>query len=172
MANTKNATVGSALIQVRAMDEDVGLNGAIRYRLKADPAGHWKTFELQPLSGILELRLPLDRKRQKIYDVSLKKQFLVTQKCLKYGITFTPPTHLSTRTYGWPHLHRLTLISQTYFYQLSVLLRIPQPQCLVDPNFHPCSKSLLEGRGRQFRWLGPLPEFCRRAEPYAQFRLV
>ncbi|CAH0553770.1 unnamed protein product [Brassicogethes aeneus] len=68
----ENATVGSALIQVRAMDEDVGLNGAIRYRLKADPAGHWKTFELQPLSGILELRLPLDRKRQKIYDIRIE----------------------------------------------------------------------------------------------------
>lgn len=49
----------------------MGPNGAIRYRLKTDPAGHWKTFELQPLSGILELRLPLDRKKQKIYDVNM-----------------------------------------------------------------------------------------------------
>lgn len=53
------------------MDEDVGSNGIIRYRLKADPAGHFKTFHLQPVSGILELRLPLNRKQQKIYDVSV-----------------------------------------------------------------------------------------------------
>lgn len=68
--SVKNATVGSALVQVVAVDEDIGLNGAVRYRLKADPSGHWKYFDLQPVSGILELRLPLDRKKQKIYDVS------------------------------------------------------------------------------------------------------
>lgn len=58
------------MIQIIATDEDVGLNGAVRYRLKNDPAGHWKTFELQPVSGILELRLPLNKKKQKIYDVN------------------------------------------------------------------------------------------------------
>lgn len=65
----QNATVGSALIQILATDEDVGPNGAVRYRLKADPAGHWKYFDLQPVSGILELRLPLNRNKQKVYDV-------------------------------------------------------------------------------------------------------
>ncbi|KAJ8911026.1 hypothetical protein NQ315_016595 [Exocentrus adspersus] len=68
----ENATVGSALIQVVATDEDVGPNGIIRYRLKADPAGHWKFFNLQPVSGILELRLPLNRKKQKIYDIRIE----------------------------------------------------------------------------------------------------
>ncbi|XP_023311794.1 cadherin-23 [Anoplophora glabripennis] len=68
----ENATVGSALIQILATDEDVGPNGAIRYRLKADPAGHWKFFHLQPVSGILELRLPLNRKKQKIYDIRIE----------------------------------------------------------------------------------------------------
>ncbi|CAG9863718.1 unnamed protein product [Phyllotreta striolata] len=68
----ENATVGSALIQIIASDEDVSSNGAVRYRLKADPAGHWKFFELQPISGILELRLPLDRKKQKIYDIRIE----------------------------------------------------------------------------------------------------
>ncbi|KAF5304330.1 hypothetical protein FQA39_LY09709 [Lamprigera yunnana] len=67
----ENATVGSALTQIVAVDEDVGGNGAIRYRLKVDPAGHWKTFSLQPVSGILELRLPLNRQKQKIYDVRI-----------------------------------------------------------------------------------------------------
>lgn len=56
-----------------ATDEDVGPNGDVRYRLKADPAGHWRAFNLQPVSGILELRLPLSRKKQKIYDVRISK---------------------------------------------------------------------------------------------------
>lgn len=56
-------------MQIIATDADVGRNGAIRYKLKADPAGHYKTFEIQPVSGVLELRLPLNRRRQKIYDV-------------------------------------------------------------------------------------------------------
>ncbi|XP_060525001.1 cadherin-23 isoform X2 [Cylas formicarius] len=68
----ENATIGSALIQIKATDEDFGPNGAVRYRLKSDPAGHWKTFELQPVSGILELKLPLDRDVQKIYDLRIE----------------------------------------------------------------------------------------------------
>ncbi|XP_030761227.1 cadherin-23-like, partial [Sitophilus oryzae] len=68
----ENATVGSALVQIIATDEDVGRNGAVRYKLKTDPAGHWRTFTLQPVSGILELRLPLDRKKQKIFDIRVE----------------------------------------------------------------------------------------------------
>ncbi|KAI4457764.1 fat atypical cadherin-related [Holotrichia oblita] len=68
----ENATIGSALVQILATDEDVGSNGMVRYRLKADPAGHWKTFNLQPVSGILELRLPLNRAKQKIYDIRIE----------------------------------------------------------------------------------------------------
>lgn len=61
-------------MQVIATDADVGLNGAVRYRLRTDPAGHWKHFNLQPVSGVLELRLPLNRKKQKIYDVRRQNQ--------------------------------------------------------------------------------------------------
>ncbi|KRT78307.1 Cadherin, partial [Oryctes borbonicus] len=68
----ENATVGSALVQIIATDEDVGSNGLVRYRLKTDPAGHWKNFNLQPVSGILELRLPLNRAKQKIYDIRIE----------------------------------------------------------------------------------------------------
>lgn len=58
-------------MQVSAEDDDVGSNGAVRYRLKPDPAGHWRAFNLQPVSGVLELRQPLNRTKQKIFDVSL-----------------------------------------------------------------------------------------------------
>nr|XP_023023050.1 cadherin-23 [Leptinotarsa decemlineata] len=85
----ENATVGSALIQIEAKDEDSGLNGAVRYRLKADPGGHWKFFELQPVSGILELRLPLDRKKQKIYDIRIEAYDLGVPTALSSDLDLT-----------------------------------------------------------------------------------
>ncbi|VEN38018.1 unnamed protein product, partial [Callosobruchus maculatus] len=89
MGLKNNATIGSALIQVIATDEDIGQNGAVRYRLKADPAGHWKFFELQPVSGILELRLPLDRKKQKIYDIRIEAYDLGTPTSLSSDLDLT-----------------------------------------------------------------------------------
>lgn len=87
------------MVQIIATDDDVGLNGAVRYRLKADPAGHWKTFNLQPVSGILELRLPLNRDKQKIYDVSrndtsllgivLNHEVLDSYRSLRFGNTYS-----------------------------------------------------------------------------------
>ncbi|CAG9764226.1 unnamed protein product [Ceutorhynchus assimilis] len=68
----ENATVGSALAQIVALDEDIGQNSVIKFRLKADPAGHWKTFNLHTDSGILELALPLNRKTQKFYDIRIE----------------------------------------------------------------------------------------------------
>ncbi|KAL3277671.1 hypothetical protein HHI36_013017 [Cryptolaemus montrouzieri] len=85
----ENATVGSALIQIVATDADVGLNGAVRYRLKADPAGHWKTFNLQPVSGILELRLPLNRQKQKIFDIRIEAYDLGTPTALSSDLDLT-----------------------------------------------------------------------------------
>ncbi|KAK9884479.1 hypothetical protein WA026_007322 [Henosepilachna vigintioctopunctata] len=85
----ENATVGSALIQVVATDPDVGFNGAVRYRLKSDPAGHWKTFNLQPVSGILELRLPLAREKQKIFDIRIETYDLGTPTSLSSELDLT-----------------------------------------------------------------------------------
>ncbi|KAH0999096.1 hypothetical protein HUJ04_003323, partial [Dendroctonus ponderosae] len=68
----ENATVGSPLLQIVTTDEDVGPNGAVRYRHKADPAGHWRAFNLHPTSGILELRWPINRKKQKIFDLTTR----------------------------------------------------------------------------------------------------
>ncbi|XP_044756938.1 cadherin-23 [Coccinella septempunctata] len=85
----ENATVGSALIQIVATDADIGLNGAVRYKLKADPGGHWKTFNLQPVSGILELRLPLNRDKQKIYDIRIEAYDLGTPTPLSSDLDLT-----------------------------------------------------------------------------------
>lgn len=66
----QNATLGSTVIQVEAVDEDIGPNGAVRYRLKQDLSGDWRTFTIDDVSGIIQLRQPLDRERQKTYQVS------------------------------------------------------------------------------------------------------
>ncbi|XP_046405905.1 cadherin-23 [Ischnura elegans] len=68
----ENATVGSTVIQVQALDKDIGLNGEVRYRLKQDPMGHWKTFRIDDVTGVITLKHPLDRERQKMYEVRVE----------------------------------------------------------------------------------------------------
>lgn len=66
----QNATVGSLVIQVRATDEDIGINGAVRYRIIKDALGDWQTFSIDEITGAVLLQKPLDRERQKIYEVT------------------------------------------------------------------------------------------------------
>lgn len=66
----QNATLGSTVIQVEAFDEDIGPNGAVRYRLRQDLSGDWRTFTIDDTTGIIQLRQPLDRERQKTYQVT------------------------------------------------------------------------------------------------------
>jgi cadherin 23 len=64
------------VIEVHAVDDDIGANGAVRYRLKQDPLGHWRTFEIDHVTGLIELKELLDRERQKIYEVCYLYQWL------------------------------------------------------------------------------------------------
>jgi hypothetical protein len=66
----QNATVGQSIAQVNARDEDVGLNALVKYRLKPDLFGNYKTFSVDENSGLITLRTPLDREKQKLYEVS------------------------------------------------------------------------------------------------------
>lgn len=67
----ENITIGSLVLQVLATDDDVGLNALIKYRLKPDPLGSYKLFELDSESGNLYIKQPLDRNKQKIHEVHL-----------------------------------------------------------------------------------------------------
>lgn len=67
----QNATIGQAITQVYAKDEDVGLNALVKYRLKPDLFGNYKTFSINETNGMLSLKIPLDRERQKLYEVFL-----------------------------------------------------------------------------------------------------
>ena len=54
---------------VSAVDEDVGLNSRIRYMIRPDPVGHHKWFRVDNVTGVLTLGRPLDREKQKFYQV-------------------------------------------------------------------------------------------------------
>lgn len=62
------------IMQVYATDDDVGLNALVRYRLKPDPMGSYKTFEIDPDSGMIFLREPLDREKQRLYEVCTRSK--------------------------------------------------------------------------------------------------
>ncbi|XP_055586421.1 cadherin-23 [Uranotaenia lowii] len=68
----ENATVGTNIVQVIAKDYDIGPNAAVRYRFKADPLGNYKSFLVDEFSGIISLKLPLDRERQKIHELRVE----------------------------------------------------------------------------------------------------
>ena len=44
----------------------LGSNGAVRYRIRKDPLGNYRTFKIDPVSGIISLAQGLDRERQKV----------------------------------------------------------------------------------------------------------
>ena len=61
--------MGSTIVQVEAQDADSGPNGDVHFRLKQDLAGHWRTFQIDERTGVVSLKLPLDRETQKLYEV-------------------------------------------------------------------------------------------------------
>lgn len=72
-------TVGTSIIQIEAKDADTGPNGDVHYRLKQDLAGHWRTFHIDDTTGIISLKLPLDRETQKLYEV-IQITFFIKKK--------------------------------------------------------------------------------------------
>lgn len=62
-------TIGSPVISVKAIDDDVGQNAEIRYRFKQDLMGDWKTFSVDDVTGLITLKKPLNKEIQKIYQV-------------------------------------------------------------------------------------------------------
>ncbi|CAH0391322.1 unnamed protein product [Bemisia tabaci] len=68
----ENATEGSSVIRVEATDDDVGLNAEVRYRLKHDLSGDYRTFAINDTTGQITLRLPLNREKQKIYQIRVE----------------------------------------------------------------------------------------------------
>lgn len=68
----ENATLGTEVITVRAVDTDIGSNGLVRYTIRKDPLGNHNTFTIDPVTGVITLTKPLDRERQKIYELRVE----------------------------------------------------------------------------------------------------
>lgn len=59
-------------MQVIAKDDDVGQNALIRYRLKHDLFGNYKTFSIDENTGFVKLNQVLDREKQKLYEIRVE----------------------------------------------------------------------------------------------------
>lgn len=63
-------TIGSSVISVKAIDDDIGQNAEIRYRFKQDLMGDWKTFSVNEITGLITLKKTLNKEIQKLYQVN------------------------------------------------------------------------------------------------------
>ncbi|CAH4029361.1 unnamed protein product [Pieris brassicae] len=63
----ENATIGTIVVTVKAIDSDIGPNGAVRYRMRRDPS-----FSIHPSTGYLKTVLPLDRDKQSVYQLRIE----------------------------------------------------------------------------------------------------
>ncbi|XP_049868235.1 cadherin-23 [Pectinophora gossypiella] len=68
----ENATVGTTVVEVRAIDADIGANGAVRYRVRRDAAGAWRAFSVHATSGALRTARTLDRDIQAVYQLRIE----------------------------------------------------------------------------------------------------
>lgn len=58
------------MYEVYATDQDEGLNGAVRYSfLKSTGNRDWEYFTIDPISGLIQTALRLDRETQAVYSV-------------------------------------------------------------------------------------------------------
>ena len=60
------------IVAVQAIDTDIGSNGAIRYRMRPDPLGNHRSFDIDSVTGMITLTQGLDRERQKIYELRVE----------------------------------------------------------------------------------------------------
>lgn len=85
----ENTTLGTPLIQVLAVDQDIGANGAVRYRLRKDPLGNWRTFAIDEETGMITLKHSLDRERQKLYELRVEARDLGIPTSLSSDLDLT-----------------------------------------------------------------------------------
>lgn len=47
----ENSTIGSLVVEVKAIDDDHGLNSVVNYKLRELSNGHWRTFKIDKNNG-------------------------------------------------------------------------------------------------------------------------
>ncbi|KAG1683802.1 Cadherin-23 [Nymphon striatum] len=68
----ENATVETSVVKVEAVDRDTGKNGEVHYRLKPLLDGHWRTFMIDEMTGVITLAQQLDREVQANYKIRVE----------------------------------------------------------------------------------------------------
>ncbi|KAJ2950157.1 hypothetical protein O0L34_g11512 [Tuta absoluta] len=68
----ENATIGTVVVEVKAIDADIGPNGAVRYRVRQDAGGAWRSFTVHATSGALRTTRALDRDQQALYQLRIE----------------------------------------------------------------------------------------------------
>ncbi|CAH1794571.1 unnamed protein product [Owenia fusiformis] len=68
----ENITIGSFITQVKAKDNDIGVNGEVEYTfIKDEPIKDYKKFNLDKKSGNITLKERISREDQEIYFLSI-----------------------------------------------------------------------------------------------------
>lgn len=67
----ENVPAGTRILEVSAHDEDLGENGKVRYRFVAQNKDE-QLFTIDPVSGIIRTKRPLDREAREYYDLMVE----------------------------------------------------------------------------------------------------
>lgn len=85
----ENATVGTKVVDVLALDSDSGLNAEVRYRLRELPNGHWRYFQIDPITGVISLAKTLDRETIRVHELRVQAYDLGTPTSLSTDMDVT-----------------------------------------------------------------------------------
>lgn len=85
----ENATIGTKVVDVLALDSDSGLNAEVRYRLRELPNGHWRSFQIDPITGVITLAKELDRETLRVHELRVQAFDLGTPTSLSTDMDVT-----------------------------------------------------------------------------------
>ena len=85
----ENATIGTKVVDVLALDSDSGANAIVRYRLRELPNGHWRSFAIDAASGVITLAKSLDRETLRVHELRVQAYDLGTPTSLSTDLDLT-----------------------------------------------------------------------------------
>src|SRR5690606_35947239 len=85
----ENATIGTKVVDVLALDSDSGLNAEVRYRLRELPNGHWRSFQIDSVTGAITLAKELDRETLRVHELRVQAYDLGTPTSLSTDMDIT-----------------------------------------------------------------------------------
>ena len=65
----ENSPAGTSILEVSAYDEDIGENSKVRYRFAGNGIDGEQSFSVDPVSGVVRTKRPLDREAKEYYDL-------------------------------------------------------------------------------------------------------